>query len=72
MSMSKQQEVCLDDEPLYKSSPILDVESESLSNMQPPPLTRTLNIELHNVGRLDLKLDTILTKDDSLDNIVED
>ena len=69
--MSKQQEVCLDDEPLYKSSPILDVESESLSNRQPPPLTRSLNIELHNLGRLDLEIDTILTKDDKLDNIVE-
>lgn len=69
MSMSKQQEVCLEDEPIYKSVPL--IEPEPISNMEPPPLTRTLNIELHNLGRLDLKLDTILTKDDSLDNIVE-
>ena len=69
--MSKEQEVHLDDEPLYKSCPILDVEPavSNKSNMQPPPLTRRLNMELDSIGELDLHRN--FTKDDSLDNIVD-
>lgn len=69
--MSKQQELSFDDEPLYKSSPTMISESVcNDTNMQPPPLTRRLNIELEGLGELNLQLD--LAKDDSLDNIIED
>lgn len=68
--MSKQYELRFDDEPVYKSSPIVDVEPVSNeTNMKPPPLTRRLNIELEGLGELDLQLD--LVKDDSLDCIIE-
>lgn len=68
--MSKEQEVHLDDETLYKSYPTIILEPVSnKSNMQPPPLTRRLNIELESIGELDLQRN--FTKDDSLDNIVE-
>ena len=68
--MSKQQELSFDDEPVYKSCPIVDVEPVSNDiNMQPPPLTRRLNIELEGLGQLDFHLD--LVKDESVNNIVE-
>ena len=68
--MSKQQELSFDDEPVYKSFPIVDVEPASNDiNMQPPPLTRSLNIELEGLGQLDFHLD--LVKDESVNNIVE-
>lgn len=68
--MSKEQEVSLDDEPVYKSCPRIILEPASnYTNMQPPPLTKRLNIELDSIGELDFHLDLI--KDDSVNNIVE-
>jgi len=68
--MFKRPELSFDDEPVYKSCPTIILESSSNdTNMQPPPLTRSLNIELEGLGQLDFHLD--LVKDDSVNNIVD-
>lgn len=61
-----EQEVNFNDEVVYKSSPFMD---PLVTSRNPPPLTRTLNIELQTLGELNFALDT--SEVTNRDNIVE-
>ena len=65
-----EQEVDFHNEVVYKSSPIMD---SHVTPRNPPPLTRTLNIELQDLGELNFAFYNSQdnSQANSLDNIVE-
>ena len=65
-----EQELDFQNEVVYKSSPIMD---PRVTPSEPPPLTRTLNIELQALGELNFAFynSQANSQDNSLDNIVE-
>lgn len=65
-----EQELDFQNEVVYKSSPIMD---PHVTPSEPPPLTRTLNIELQALGELNFAFynSQANSQANSLDNIVE-